>query len=164
MGNFDPRRATAIHEAGHVVAHIRLNIEYGHVTIAPKGDTLGAATAAGQEHVWKKEDAGPMVIAFCAGYAAMIAAGYSEEDARRGCDDDFEQAAELLDYWGLPDGLEAWQPRAVELMRSPENVSAVALFAEHLLRHERLEADYLDVLIELADGAITEADFAHYRL
>jgi len=62
----------------------------------------------------------------------------------------------------LPDDLEAWLAQAVELMRRPENVAAVALLAEHLLRHKTLDGDYLGVLVELADGNCTEAEFARH--
>ena len=73
---------TAIHEAGHAVAHIRLGIEYGHAHIVPDGKgLLGAACGAGVQNVWNKGEAENMVLAFCAGYAALVAAGYPGDEA-----------------------------------------------------------------------------------
>lgn len=165
-GTGDDKRKIAVHEAGHLVAHMRLGIDQEGATIVPKnmpgGRRAGAVVAAGVEHVWNKEEAGPMVLAFCAGYAAVVAAGYSDDDARTGTGDDFEQAAHLIDYWGLPGDLESWLPQAVELMRRPENVVAVTLVARHLLRHQALDSDYLGALVDLADGKITEAEFVQY--
>lgn len=165
-GNTRADHATAHHEAGHAVAHIRLGIEQLSATIAPKavpgGRRLGAVIAEGVQQVWNKEQAAPMVIAFGAGYAALVAAGHGDHEARDGADDDFDQAQYLIDFWGLPDTLDASLAQAVELMRRPENVAAVALVAEHLLKHKMLDADYLAVLVDLADGNTTEAEFARY--
>ena len=158
--------ATARHEAGHVVAHLRLGIDQDQATIvsktAPGGQWIGAVAAEGAQHVWNKEQAGPMVLAFAAGYAALVAAGYSDDAARIGADDDFEQAAHLIDFWGLVGGFEAWLMQAVEFMRRPENVAAVAMIADHLLQHETLDGECLSVLVDVADGNCTEAEFAQY--
>ena len=66
-----------------------------------------------------------MVEAYCAGYAAMIAAGYTEEIAVEGCTDDFENATHLIQYWGLEGSIEDWKGRAVALLNTPENKHAV---------------------------------------
>jgi len=98
-------RAHAIHEAGHAVAHLRFGIEQDRVTIEPKDGNLGSSHAAGSESVWTKKAAPDMVLAYCAGYAAMVSAGYSDDDAREGCAGsdtaDFDEADELISKWGL---------------------------------------------------------------
>lgn len=152
----------AIHESGHAVAHERFDILQAFVTIVPDGDRQGACLAEGAGSVYSASEAADMVLAYCAGYAAMIAAGYAEEAARDGCGDDFAIADELIEFWALPGGRDAWLAKAVELMRRPENVTAVAVFTEHLLEHKTLDGDYLGVLIGLADGNVTQAEFDRY--
>lgn len=157
------RLLTAIHEAGHAVAHVRLSLSHDGAHIIPNRDgLLGAAAGEGPEHIDDSHTAESVVIACCAGYAALVAAGHADEAARSGADDDFEQACQVIESWSLPGGIRAWQDRAVALMREPENVAAVALVAEHLMQHERLDGDYVDVLVEMADGAISEGEFAQY--
>lgn len=158
-------RSTAIHEAGHAVAHVRFGILAGDVTIAAKKtDThlvMGSAQAEGAESVWSADEAKPQVLAFCSGYASLIAAGYSDEAARKGCSDDFEQAAYLIDYWGLG-AFDDWLPQAVALMRQEENIKAVSLVAEHLTRYESLDGDYINILVTVADGECTSTEWERY--
>lgn len=159
----DAKRKTAIHEAGHAVAHVRLALEHAGAHIIPDGvRLLGAAIGEGQEHVYDKSKAERVVVAFCAGYAALVAAGYVDEMARTGADDDFDQACQLIEFWGLTGDIAAWQAQAVQLMRQPENMAAVDLVSKHLLQRERLDGDFVGVLVELADGDATDADFARY--
>lgn len=155
-------RHTAIHEAGHTVAHIRLGMEHDGADIIRVDGRLGAAKGEGKKHVWDENGAESVVLACCAGYAAMIAAGHTEDEALSGVYKDFEEAGEVITAWALPGSIEDWQARAVDLMRRPENVAAVALIAEHLLQRKCLDGDYCDVLVELADGETNEAEFARY--
>ena len=91
----------AYHEAGHVVAHFRLDVYQGIATIKPSGDNAGHVTSEGIDHVWNAIDARTQVLSYCASFAALIAAGHSEDDAKLGADDDFEKAAELIKYLQL---------------------------------------------------------------
>jgi hypothetical protein len=158
----DSDELTALHEAGHAVAHARLGIQQLQATIVAQAWRAGAVTAEGLQHVWNAEQAGPMVEAYCAGYAALIAAGHDEAVAASGCEDDFESAERLIQDWGLAGTLDIWKARAVALMSQPDNKRAAALVAEHLLAHKRLDSDYLNVLVEMADGECTEAEFQQY--
>jgi hypothetical protein len=103
-----------------------------------------------------------VVIAYCAGYAAMIAAGYSDVDSRSGADDDFDNAEQLIEFWGLPDGIAIWQGRAVEMMREPENIAAVALVADYLVRHGKLAGDVCDEIVKAADGKTTQPELERF--
>jgi hypothetical protein len=94
----------------------------------------------------------------CAGYAALIVAGYSEADARRGADEDFAKAEDLIERWQLGTQAE-WLARAVEFMRQPANVRAVEMLADRLLEHRRLNEEYADNLISLADGEWTKEEW-----
>ena len=152
----------ALHEAGHAVAHVRLGIQQSTATIKPTDWTTGAVTGEGVENVWSAEQAAPMVEAYCAGYAALVAAGYGEKIAQQCCDSDFEHAAHLIEFWQLTGDIEQWKSRAVALMSAPENTRAAQLVAEHLLIHETLDDGYLDVLVELADGNRSEQEFPQY--
>ena len=119
-------------------------------------------TAEGVEHVWSEEQATPMVEAYCAGYAALIAAGYPEAIAAQGCGDDFENAELLIKRWNLVGGIEEWKIRAVVLMSAAGNKRAVQLVAEHLAKCQTLDGDYVSVLVDLADGECTEEEFRQY--
>ena len=96
---------TAYHEAGHAIAHHRLDIEQDLVSIRldRQAHTLGRSISAGVKHCWSKSEAADMAIAYCAGYAAVLAAGHSEEAALGGCEDDFEHVLELISFWELGD-------------------------------------------------------------
>lgn len=156
-------RQTAIHEAGHAVAHVRLGLDQEGADIIRNEDagTLGGAAGEGVNQVWNKEQAEPVVLAFCAGYAALVAAGH-EDGAHLGADDDFEQAEYLIEYWGLQGTLADYKAKSVEQMSAPDNIRAVGMVAEHLLEHKKLDGEYIRVLVDMADGEVTEQEFARY--
>jgi hypothetical protein len=164
MVSVHQRQKTAIHEAGHTVAHIRLGIGYGHTSILPDHEQgfWGRASGEGVRHVESEREAGDMVLAFCAGYGALRAAGYPDDVATDGAGGDFAKAHELMSFWLLPGGLDDWKARAVELMRKPENVAAVAFVVPYLQRHGRIEPEDFDVLVEVADGNITQGELQRY--
>ena len=153
---------TAYHEAGHAVAHLRLNVQQGNVTIKPHDGNLGSSAAEGKEHVWSAEEAPNQVLCYCAGYAALIAIGCSEDDAVLGADNDFENAAELIETWSLSVSLDDWRTQSVELMSRPENIRAVDFVANALMKYETLDSDYLDILSDLADGNISEEEWQQF--
>jgi hypothetical protein len=154
----------ATHEAGHAVAHVRQGLDHEGANIIPNDadGTLGGAAGAGVGQVWQSDEAGPVVLAYCAGYAALVAAGYSDAEALRGTDQDFAEAESVITTWALPDGLEGWKTRAVEMMGRPENVAAVALVAQHLTERRVLSPDLLGALVELSDGEITADEFKQF--
>jgi hypothetical protein len=154
-------QATAIHEAGHAVAHVRLQILQGSVSIEPMGQALGHVLAEGADSVWTREAAAGMVLAYCAGYAAVHAAGIPDS-AESGADSDFAHAEGLIEIWGLDGGLSEWQSKAVQMMSEPRNVKAVAVVADWLARHRRLDADLVDVLVDYADGEVAAGELERY--
>jgi hypothetical protein len=153
---------TALHESGHAVAHIRLGIQQDDMTIIPDGIAYGAVSSEGINHVTNAEDAHDMVQAYCAGYASLIAHGYSKELALVGCDDDFEKAFELNESWDLKLNLERYKALTVELMSQPMNLTAVKLLADYVLKRERVAGDVIEVLVELSDGDCTKAEFDRF--
>ncbi len=157
-------KTTAIHEAGHAVAHKRLGIEQDFATIEPRGRTLGGVKAEGVHDVCNAGQARPQVLAYCAGYAALVAAGYTEAEATLGADDDFDNVNYLIESWLLNPSLEDWKAEAVLLMREPRNLSAVQVIARELLDKKRLDGDLLTVYLEFADGEATQADLDSYLL
>jgi len=162
-------KETAIHEAGHAVAFYRLfgdAARYGHtLTIEPHEDLLGSHRAeelvfhgigeltAEQRLAFENE-----AIYSCASYAALLAAGYSDEAALAGCGSDFDNAERACD---VP--LDVSKEKAVELMALPENTAAVARVAGELLKQRTLEADEVVILIAIADGEATEQDYQQYQ-
>ena len=155
-------KQTAIHEAGHAVAHERLDIFQGDTSIIHDDTSLGRVLAEGAESVYSSSEARPMVLAYCAGYAALVAAGYDHETAQIGADNDFESASCLIEDWALEGTLTDWQAKAVELMSEPRNITAVARIARELIAYERLGEDTVSILVDVADGNIPEAEYAKY--
>jgi hypothetical protein len=156
------RKHTAYHEAGHAVANSRLGVLQAVATIKPSDGTLGRVVSEGKDHVCDAEDAHKQVLCYCAGYAALIAAGYSNEAAKQGADDDFENIAEIIETWALPGTFDEYQSQSVTLMRNPENIRAVDFVAKALMKHETLNDDYMDVLLERADGNVSEEEWCQF--
>lgn len=112
---------TAIHEAGHAVATLRNGVQLGFVSIQPNDIHAGVATH--EELYRNREEAEIDALIACAGYAALIAAGYDKAAASAGCDDDFEAASQMIAGWGL-DSIEGIKSQAVELLSRDENRQA----------------------------------------
>jgi hypothetical protein len=93
-------------------------------------------------------------ICCCASYAALLAAGYSEDEALDGTSDDFDKAEDFTD---VP--LATIKQQAVELMCLSENIAAVARIADELLRRKTIFGEQVETLIELSDGTISEDDY-----
>ncbi len=160
--------STAIHEAGHAVAFYRLfgdAVRYGHtLTIEPHEDVLGDHRAeelvfhgVGELTVEQRLAFENEAIYSCAGYAAVLATGYSDEAALAGCGSDFDKAERACD---IP--LDVSKEKAVELMTLPENTAAVARVAGELLSQSTLEWDEVEILIDVANGESTEQDYQRY--
>ena len=87
---------TAIYEAGHAVANVRIDVLKDQITIDPGEGLLGGSIAEGKNHVWNAKDAAKQVYSYCAGYAALMALGYSAEVPCLGAGDDY---VEMLVEW-----------------------------------------------------------------
>jgi hypothetical protein len=155
------KRITAIHEAGHAVAHVRLGIFQDCVTITPLDPDLAGAVTA-EDGVWNPADAENQVLALYAGYAATVVAGIPELIAMRGCDDDFGKAEALIAKWGIG-STEDLRHRAVLLMSQPENIKAVQLVARELLARQSLSSDLIFCLVDMADGEATAQDYQQLK-
>ena len=156
------RKRVAYHEAGHAVANRRFGILQAKATILSRDGYAGAVVWEGKEHVWSANEAPAQVLSYCAGYAALVSIGVERDIALQGCSNDMEAAAELIARWPLSGTLDEWQSKAVELMSRPENIRAVDLVANALLRHETLNDVYLDMLVEFADGNITDQEWERF--
>lgn len=158
------RTHTAIHEAGHAVACLRLwetGRDTGNVTIDRTGSKLGSHLAEeiifpanGPVTAEERQEFENEAIYSCAGYAALIAAGYDEATAVLGCDPDFETADYVTER-----PLAEIKQKAVALMQRPENIKAVSRIAEELLQRTTLDYWDVEVLIEVADGNVTEEEY-----
>jgi hypothetical protein len=89
-----------------------------------------------------------------AGYAAVIAAGFSEAEAAAGCDETDE-----CDFRKVQGDLETAKAKAVDLMRELENMKAVKRIADELLLRRRLHGDHVGLLIDLEFGEISEQEY-----
>ena len=163
-------QSTAIHEAGHAVAFYRLfgaDGRYGGpLTIEPHEDLLGSHLAedlvfhgigeltAEQQQAFENE-----AIYACASYAALVAAGYSDEAALAGCESDFDAAQNACHT-----PLDETKEKAVLLMALPKNVAAVARVAGALLIKSTLKWEEVEILVDVADGETTEQDYQRYLL
>lgn len=160
----------AIHKAGHAVAFARLFGDSWRVrerlSIESSGVKSPQNVAEELTHVGPGESLGEMFRDFesdaiyaCAGFAAVLVAGYSAPDAEGGCGSDFEAATHVSD---LP--LEELKSRAVELLKQPENVAAVARLSRELLERKTLDPTEVDMIIDVSDGLATEDDLARCRV
>ena len=152
----------AIHEAGHAVAQVRLEILQGRATIKPTTDLLGSVVAEGENHVYSKNDAISQVLALYAGYAALVANGHNEDAARDGAGDDFDKANHLIESWELGNR-DDWLLKAINMMKEPKNIKAVKRIANELLDQETVDGDTLDILVDVADGGITEEEYERIK-
>jgi hypothetical protein len=156
-------RQLAAYEAGHLVAHVRLGLGHRRVSLAWRGSAvIGTAAREGALTVSDTSRAKLVNLIYCAGYAALIAAGYCEAEAMRGTSDDFRQAKALATRWGLPGDISAWKAEAVELMRRPENMAAVVMVAQHLLKRRTMDSDWVWCALSLVDGEMTADQFDGY--
>ncbi|MDY0746576.1 hypothetical protein SNE35_18830 [Paucibacter sp. R3-3] len=150
----------ALHEAGHAVAHVRLQIPQLRASIIEAGDTVGSVRS--QCEVWSRDEAAAMAIAYCSGYAALVAAGLAETEASAGCDSDFRCVQDLVVAWQLEGGLDQIKSAAVSMMIKPENSSAVSLVARELLANRTLDDDVIDLLVDVADGHCSRDAFDRF--
>lgn len=157
----DEKRLTAIHEAGHAVANNRNGFTSSIVTIVP-GEGYNGRQTREDGDVYDHEDASKDCIAFAAGYAALAVSGVPKDEAVKGCGSDFDHIEEHVSFWFPDSTLEQWKQKAVELLDTPENRRAIEMVAGELLRWETLYGDHADVVVEWADGEITEADYQRY--
>ena len=161
MNNHD-LSLTAIHEAGHYVAGNRYDILSDTVTIEPDPDAQSLGSVLQEDSHWTPDEAQKQVTTYCAGYAAVVAAGFDAVTAELGCGDDFEKAERIIELWGLPD-LDTQKAIAVELMSQDRNRQAVESLVQELLTRHTLDADFADVLISYADGGCSESEWIQFR-
>ncbi len=159
-----PLRIAAFREAGHAVAHSRLRGPRRHPGVVSIISYANGAGPMTREEEWST-DAEYMqdkVVILCAGYAACIAAEIEDAVAKQSCHADFVKAEEIIAGWHLAP-LGEHLEEAVDLMWEPENRRAVARLADELSRHLLLLPQEIDVLIEVANGGISEAELARLR-
>ncbi len=152
-------RLTAIHEAGHAVAHIRFESPQSFATIKPNNNIAGSVSA--NDDADDRDEGIGQVMSYCAGYAACVAAGYPEDQAKGGCDLDFDTAQGLIKIWSLKE-LSHWQSQAVELMRRPENLRAIDLIGQYLMQHGTIDDERMRTVVEVAEGQTTLHWFEAY--
>ena len=162
-------KKVAIHKAGHAVAFSRL---FGDVwrlrerlSIEPGGEPRGRHVAKELAKVGSGESLGEMLRDFesdavyaCAGFAAVLAAGYSAPEAEGGCGSDFDAATRVSD---LP--LDEIKSRTVELLRQPENVAAVSRLSRELINRRTLDPTEVELIIDISDGLASDHDLARCR-
>jgi hypothetical protein len=89
----------------------------------------------------------------CSGYAACIHAGYSEEQARTGCEDDFDRAGALA---------EDSRRAAKALLGKELNIRAVRMVANRLLELRTIDYDHFAILMQVTDGECSEQEYRDY--
>lgn len=147
-------KITAIHEARHAVACYRLNQQHVNrrvISIVPNECYNG---------VYSAEETGNSIkesVVLAAGYAAVKLSGNSEQRAIHGCGSDFD---EIENFAAL--SVSEAKTRAIALLNTPENQSAIDRVSEWLSEHRVILGDDFDVLMELSDQEITQAEFDAY--
>ncbi|HYA37078.1 MAG TPA: hypothetical protein VEI74_02225 [Candidatus Methylomirabilis sp.] len=164
INHINQLKTTAYREAGHAVAHRRLRGPRRNVEILSIISYANGAGSAMPPEEWSPETENMQdnVVILCAGYAACGAAGIGDSMARQCCASDFAKAHEIIARWHLA-SFEEHLDEAIDLMWQPENQRAVARLADELTRHLLLLPQEIDVLIDVTDGAISEAELARLR-
>jgi hypothetical protein len=170
-----PLHRIAVHEAGHVVAAMCLNIYVHEATIVRRGK-IGGQTLIGfpachpgdtADEAVAKKLAG--IVTYCAGWSAETVI-YGDCDFGT-CTDDFGNANRLLEEVlsenpsaGEDDRMElihASKERAIDLMR--EHSAFVQKVSRQLLRRKTLhEDDLLKMYMEYTSGHRVSKKFIHY--
>lgn len=145
------QKKTAIHEAGHAVARERYMIGQSGTSIIPNHEEGHLGFSSGNHLTPHEEDIGKEnLTVYLAGYAAMVVAGYSEEDACSGAGSDFEKAIDEIRF--ISGGnLDYWKKQTVSFMSEPANAHAVTALAEVLIDNLTLNGDEVSIVIEAAD-------------
>jgi len=155
----------AIHEAGHAVAFHRLypGSYAQEVTIEPNEDMdlAGFLFPADDISVFQEGIADDVVDSLiknratvvCAGFAASVLFGWTEDDAASICYQDFDQAGELIDQA---------KAEALKLLQLGTNTKAVRLIADELLEKKTLDAEQVWVLMDVADGGTNLAQYKEF--
>lgn len=153
-------RRTAIHEAGHFVARYRFGCHLYSVSAEPDHELrwLGYCDSEDTSH-WSTSVGQENVLSLCAGYAAVVASGVDPEIAALGCGSDFERAENIISLWGLP-SLEEQKKTAIAMMLEPKNRKAVDVVADELIAHGTVGWEWLEVIVDHADGVCTDEDLA----
>lgn len=130
----EARRATATHEAGHVVVAYRLGFDVGPVSIRSNGaGLLGWSFSEGPSIDRRKDE--PQIITPYAGLAAERLVNPNADAAS--ADDDYERAAALLPFVARDQAtLEADAARLVVQYRAQIEAVADALFAAETLQDD----------------------------
>lgn len=145
------RKFIAIHEAGHAVARERAMRYQMEISIVPNHEEGRLGFSSGEYLTQQEEDvAKKSVLVSLAGYAALVVAGYSEEDACLGADNDFDDAIDEIRFISGGD-LDYWKQQTVAFMSEPANARAVTALAEVLIDNLTLDGDEVSIVIDAAD-------------
>lgn len=157
------REKTAVHESGHAVANVRLEISQTRASIIPNEKQEYRGRCEVFEGCTNQEDAEDHILSVLAGYASLIACGLPESQASEGCGSDFEEAERLIRNYELGD-LDTWKSKAVKLMSSSTNQAAVERVAKELLERDEIDNDDIGICVEIADGKSNEEDYERFKM
>ena len=142
----NPLHSTAIHEAGHAVAHFRLfGVDGRMQALSIRADGGGDFTLGQLDEITPGTCRSEAIV-YYSGWAAVLAHGYSEEEAERGTAPDFATA---INY--CADAPSELKEEARSLMRQPENIHAVTALAGVLLEYQSLDGNCVRTILIEAD-------------
>ena len=150
----DEEILNAYHEAAHAVANHRLCFLFDEVTVERDGDSEGHVLDVDDPEEWAaffdrsiEEYRASRTIQMLAGYAVEIEFGIRADLARDHARCDFEDAREV---GALNEANEAeWIAKAAGFVR--ENMRAIGIVADALIKHRTLRADDVSELVRMAD-------------
>jgi len=138
-------KATAYHEAGHVVGEVRRGAPVA-ARVGKEADILGAARSPIDWH--DDATARAYVTTLLAGYAVDLERGVPEAQARAQASGDFDEARPIIDALGGDEA--AFVAEASRFVR--DNWSAIDAVAVELLQCRELDEDETVLIVALADG------------
>ena len=146
------RRVKAIHEAGRAVARFRLNLP--HETVAISDGDLGysATPKRPADSFGSSAEAQSVLLAHCAGCAALKLAGSCDQVAQQRSEGDFLYAARIIEHWQLDGTLEDWIEKAKKLLAAPVNLAALDLATLELMNGKSLDRDAIQRCVHIAEG------------
>ena len=144
------RKFIAIHEAGHAVASKRFGMSIAKTSIVPNHEEGSEGNCDGEGFSEDEDSIKETVKVHLAGYAALVVAGYSEEESCWGAGDDFGKAIYEIRFISGGD-LNYWKRQTVSFMSEPANARAVMALAEVLIDNLTLDGDEVSIVIDAAD-------------
>jgi hypothetical protein len=151
---------TALHEAAHAVIQYRASgFVGGSASIIPNPSTgtLGHVEDYQSDSTSEEDLRARILSCYAGGHADRMNGCFNQGQL----ESDEDAAAECIRWLGWEDRQEELRGESCRLVEKhwPE----IALVATELLKHERLNEEEIEIILEIFDGNATDEDLMNYR-